>query len=74
MNEKLKVRLAEIEIWGRLADVLESMRSDEADELESRRESLSDEPARWELDAITNCERKLKAIDTVCTSILKQIG
>lgn len=74
MNEKLKVRLAEIEIWGRLADVLESMRSDVADDLESRRESLSDEPRQWELDSISNIERRLKAIDTVCAAILKQIG
>ena len=74
MNEKLKIRLAELDVWRDLVNNLELVRKSSVSYLDERRESLSDDPSQYDLDYIKDLDRRIRAIDNVCAAILKQIG
>ena len=74
MNEKLKIRLAELDVWRDLVNNLELARKSSVSYLDERRESLSDDPSQYDLDYIKDLDCRIRAIDNVCAAILKQIG
>lgn len=82
MKEKINVRIAEVKIWGDLADSLEAMenatRSDAnqlAEELKERYPDGGEEAQRsWQYDDLQKLNAKLKAIEGVRTVILKAMG
>lgn len=82
MKEKINVRIAEVRLWGDLADSLESIenstRSDAnqlTEELKERYPDGGEEAKRsWQYDDLQKLQAKLKAIESVRAIILKAMG
>lgn len=82
MKEKINVRIAEVRLWGELADSLESIENSAradvnqlTEELKERYPDGGEEVKRsWQYDDLQKLQAKLKAVESVRTVILKAMG
>jgi hypothetical protein len=82
MQEKIAVRIAEVNAWGDLAGYLDRMTSDAQRALESNQQCLKEKfpdggegiKDSWEYSEIKDYQAKLTAYDSIRATILKAMG